>query len=146
MIPRRQIRNVLIGTITLLGVLAPPFAGAAAADRADSAPRWRLVDYRQSKCFSSHVTVGYYGIWIEGRWKHAIDVGAEDLPASGSYTTSYAPIPPGSSTGEYSLAYVHVTLPSDEPVGTYTAKLWASDSRTRDTVPIRLVVRSSCGY
>ena len=104
------------------------------------------MDYHQSACFSPRVTSSYYGIWISGHWRRAIDVGAQGLPAGGSYSTSYAPIAPGSSTGEYSLAYVRVDVPATLPVGTYTASLWASDGRATQTVPVTLVVKSRCGY
>jgi hypothetical protein len=107
-------------------------------------PKWHLIDHQQSACFSSNVTDAFYGIWIKGSWRHAIDVGADALPAGGSYTTRYAPIPPGSSTGKYSLAYVDVHLPSTEPRGTYTASLWASDGTTREAVPITIVVQTRC--
>lgn len=61
------------------------------------------------------------------------------------WNTSYAPIPPGSSTGVSSLAYVHVTVAKRLKVGTYTAGLWASDGTTREVVPITLDVRARCG-
>ena len=131
-----------VGLAAALLALAPAVAGAGS-----SAPRgWHLVDYHQSACFSSHVTTSWYGIWIRGRWKHAVDVGAEGLPAGASFSTSNAPIPPGSSTGVYSLAYVEVALASGTPLGTYTASLWARSGRTVDTVPITLVVKPRCGY
>ena len=106
---------------------------------------WRLMDYAQTGCFSTNVHDTYYGIWISGTWTTAIDVGAAGLPAGGSYDTSYAPIPPGSSTGVYSLAYVHVRLSTNPPIGTYTASLWASDGRTTQQVPVTIDVRARCG-
>ena len=141
---RRRAR-ILIGALAVSGMLASAFAGTAAATSTRIA-RWTLVDYHQSACFSTHVTDAYYGIWIDGTWRHSIDVGAANLPAGGTYTTSYAPIPPGSSDGVYSLAYVHVVLPSTQAVGTYTADMWASDGRFMQSVPITLVVKSKCGY
>src|SRR5262245_37536699 len=54
---------------------------------------WQLVDYHQSDCFSPRVTTSYYGIWIRGRWTRPINIGINNLPSGGSYTTSYAPIP-----------------------------------------------------
>jgi len=141
---RRRAR-ILIGILAVSGMLASAFAGTAAATSART-PTWTLVDYHQSACFSSHVTEAYYGIYIDGQWRRSIDVGAANLPAGGTYTTNYAPIPPGSSNGEYSLAYVHVVLPSTEPVGTYTAAMWASSGRITQSVPITLVVQSKCGY
>ncbi len=104
------------------------------------------MDYHQSACFSSNVTDAYFGIWIDGTWRRSIDVGAANLPPGGTYTTSYAPIPPGSSDGVYSLAYVHVVLRSTQALGTYTADMWASDGRLMQSVPITLVVQSKCGY
>jgi hypothetical protein len=109
------------------------------------APTWQLVDYHQSACFSPRVTTSYFGIWISGKWKHSIDVGAQGLPAGATYWTSYAPIPPGSSTGVYSLAYVAVQLATGTPVGTYTAALWATDGKSRQTVPITINMTTRCG-
>ena len=119
---------------------------AAAAARPQPRPTWHLVDYGQKACFDSHVTDSYFGVWINGRWNHAIDVGANRLPSGSGYTTSYAPIPPGSSSGEYSLAYVHVMLAPATPIGTYTASLWASDGSKSQSVPIVIDVRATCGY
>ncbi len=141
---RRSVR-ILIGILAVSGILASAFAGTAAATSARTA-RWTLEDYHQSACFSSNVTDAYYGIYIDGRWRHPIDVGAANLPPGGTYTTSYAPIPPGSSNGEYSLAYVHVVLRSTQALGTYTADMWASNGRITQSVPITLVVQSRCGY
>lgn len=107
---------------------------------------WQLMDYHQSSCFDQNVHDTYYGIWIKGKWTHQINVGITRLPTGGSYTTDYAPIPPGSSDGVGSLAYVHTTIPANTPLGTYTARLWASDGTTRETVAVTLVVKSSCGY
>jgi uncharacterized protein DUF5980 len=104
------------------------------------------VDYHQSTCFDSNTSVKYYGIYIKGRWSRPLEVGISGLPTGGTFTTLYAPIPPGSSTGEYSLAYVGVDLPSDTPVGTYTADLWAGNSRTTKSVPVTLLVEADCGY
>ncbi len=58
---------------------------------------------------------------------------------STTHYTSYAPIPPGSSDGIYSLAYVAVVLPAGAAVDTFTASLWASDGTTKESVPITLV-------
>jgi hypothetical protein len=104
------------------------------------------MDYHQSACFSPRVTTSYYGIWIKGTWTRPINIGITNLPSGGSYSTSYAPIPPGSSTGEYSLAYVAVQIPTTTQVGTYTASLWASQGKTKQTVPVTLVVKTKCGY
>jgi hypothetical protein len=113
----------------------------------DARPRtWTLENYHQSGCFSSNVHDHYFGVYIDGRWRRQIDVGAANLPAGGTYDTSYAPIPPGSSNGEYTLAYVHVTLRSTQPLGTYRGSMWASDGRITQSVPITMEVKSSCGY
>jgi hypothetical protein len=119
---------------------------ARAAHEVPSRTTWTLVDYRQDGCFSPNVGDTYFGIYVDGRWRTSIDVGASGLPAGGSYDTSYAPIPPGSSDGEYTLAYVHVVLSPLPPVGRYTATLWADDGRTRQGVPIALDVTTKCGY
>jgi len=41
------------------------------------------------------------------------------------------------------LAYVALVLPAGASVGTYTSSLWASDGRTRQTVPITEVVQAT---
>jgi uncharacterized protein DUF5980 len=131
--------------IAILAVVIVVSLGAGTAGAARRA-RWRLVDYDQSGCFSQNVHDSYYGVFIKGRWTRPIDVGAAGLPAGGTYDTSYAPIPPGSSSGEYSLASVHIRFEQPPPVGTYTASMWASDGRTTREVPVTLDVRSRCGY
>ena len=134
---RRTMVTLVLVTVAMVSAVAPSSARTAT---------WRLEDYGQSACFSPNVHDAWYGVYIDGRWRRPIDVGASGLPAGGSYDTTYAPIPPGRSTGEYSLAYVHVMLSTLPPVGTYTASMWASDGRTRQAVPIVLDVRSRCGY
>jgi hypothetical protein len=131
---------IVVGSLMAL-VLA---VGASAPAKVRTT--WRLVDYQQSLCFSNNVNTGWYAIYIDGRWKQPLDIGITGLPTGGTFTTSYAPIPPGSSDGEYSLAYVGVQLPSDTPLGTYTARLWAGSSQTRQSVPVTLVVKTRCGY
>jgi hypothetical protein len=138
-------RTLLAFFVVVALVLGASVAGPAAAWPKPQ-PTWHLVDYGQRACFSSRVTDSYFGVWISGRWTHAINVGAQGLPAGGGYDTSYAPIAPGSSTGEYSLAYVHVRLSPTTPIGTYTASLWASDGSRPQSVPIILDVRARCGY
>jgi hypothetical protein len=138
---RMCVLAVLIGSLTLF------LAGSAqGVRRVGSAPRWQLVDNAQFACFSANVHDAYYGVWIDGRWTKAINVGASGLPASASFDTSYAPIPPGSSTGVYSLAYVHLKMTTNPAVGTYTASMWATDGRTTKSVPIVLSVKTRCGY
>jgi hypothetical protein len=138
-------RALLAFFVVVALVVGTPLVDAAAA-RPRPQPTWHLVDYGQKVCFSSRVTDSYFGVWISGRWTHSINVGAQRLPAGGGYDTSYAPIAPGSSTGEYSLAYVHVMLAPTTPIGAYTASLWASDGRSSQSVPIVLDVRARCGY
>lgn len=140
------------GTIVTLRRALVAIAAAASMTALTAAPadagtgRWQLEDYGQTACFSPHVTSSYYGIWISGQWRHTINVGASRLPAGGSFATSYAPIAPGSSDGEGSLAYVRVDIPAATPLGTYTARLWASDGKRTQTVPVTLTVKTRCGY
>jgi len=138
-------RRVLLAVFVVSALVVTPLVGAAVA-RPRPASTWHLVDYAQKACFSPRVTDSYYGVWISGRWTHAISVGAGRLPSGSGYDTSYAPIAPGSSTGEYSLAYVHVKLAPSTPVGLYTASLWASDGSRTQSVPVVLDVRARCGY
>src|SRR5262245_54595893 len=121
-------------------------ASAAGASTQAGAARWRLVDYQQEGCFSPNAHDTYFGVYIQGRWRSAIDVGASGLPAGGTYDTSYAPIPPGQSTGEFTLAYVHVTLPTSTPLGSYTGSMWANDGCVTRQVPIVMNVQDRCGY
>lgn len=139
---RISVVAALIGSVTLFA------AGAAHGVRGGggSGSNWQLVDYSQSACFSVNVHDAYYGVWINGTWTKPINIGASGLPTGSSFDTSYAPIPPGSSTGVYSLAYVHVKMTSNPPVGIYTASMWATDGKTTKSVPIILDVRTSCGY
>jgi hypothetical protein len=135
---------LLIASLTsLVGAGA---ASAGASLRPPRTPTWQLMDYQQQGCFSPNVHDTYFGIWISGQWRSSINVGAGGLPAGGAYDTSYAPIPPGSSTGQYSLAYVHVMFSTTPPIGVYTASLWASDGRTTQQVPVTINVVSRCGY
>jgi uncharacterized protein DUF5980 len=124
-------------------VLAPT---GSETDHAEGAGTWTLVDYQQTACFDGQVTTAYYGIWIRGSWTKPIRIGLASLPAGSETWTTYAPIPPGSSSGEYSLAYVGVEIPANTPVGTYTAQLWAREGRLRQSVPVTLSVETDCGY
>ena len=121
------------------------FLASMAGTAAARTRTWRLVDYHQSRCFDS-TSERYFGVYVKGRWRQPLDVGISNLPSGGTFTTLYAPIPPGSSNGEYSSAYVGVSLPSDTPVGTYTANLWAGNSQATRSVPVTLVVETNCGY
>jgi hypothetical protein len=138
---RRYVTLAAISAVTAV-FLALTAGGAVARIRTRT---WQLVDYHQSRCFDN-TSVKYYGVYIEGRWRQPLDVGISNLPSGGTFTTLYAPIPPGSSTGEYSLAYVGVSLPSATPLGTYTASLWAGNARGTSSVPVTLVVETNCGY
>ena len=70
----RTLRLLLATAMTTIAL------AAVAAAPASAAPSWTLVDYHQTACFSPHVTSSWYGIWISGRWRHSIDVGARRLP------------------------------------------------------------------
>lgn len=138
---RRGLTALLLAT--MLAVI-PLGSGQAVAAKSATTAKWQLIDNHQRTCYvSTRGGTSYYGIWIAGTWKHRINVGADDLPAGGSYYTSYAPIPVGSSDGVGSLAYVAVVLPRGAAVGTYTSSLWASDGRTKRAVPITEVVQAT---
>jgi hypothetical protein len=68
---------VLVASATsLVGVQA-----ASAKRRHPTPPppppsNWQLVDYQQQACFSANVHDTWFGIWINGTWTSAIDVGA----------------------------------------------------------------------
>jgi len=148
---RRGRTALLLATLLAVSLLGSGQAAAASSTRsASSAAKasWKLIDYQQRTCYvSSRGGTSYYGIWISGSWRHRINVGAQGMPAGGSYYTSYAPIPPGSSDGIGSLAYVALVLPAGAAVGTYTSSLWASDGKTRQSVPITEVVQAtSCSH
>jgi hypothetical protein len=140
--PRRGMTALLLATL-----LAVTFLGngqAVAARSTTAAATWQLIDNHQRTCYvSTRGGTNYYGVWISGTWRHRINIGADALPAGGSYYTSYAPIPPGSSDGIGSLAYVAVVLPVGAAVGTYTSSMWASDGRYKQAVPITLVVQAT---
>lgn len=138
--------KTMVKLLLLVLIVIMLLLGTGGSRSAEASPTWQLVDYHQSSCFDTNVHDTYYGIYINGKWTHKINVGITHLPAGGTYNTSYAPIPPGSSNGEYSLAYVHPTIPATTPVGTYTANLWASDGTSRQMVHVTLVVKTSCGY
>ena len=132
--------TAVLAVTTLIGAEAAPVNAAAT-------PTWHLIDNHQKACYvSTRGGTSYYGIWISGSWKRRVNVGADGLPTGGSYYTSYAPIPVGSSDGVGSLAYVAVVLPTGTAVGTYTSSLWASDGRTKERVAITEVVQASCGH
>jgi hypothetical protein len=133
---------LLVATLVAMSFLGS--GQAAVARSTTTTATWQLIDNHQRTCYvSTRGGTSYYGIWISGTWRHRINIGADQLPAGGSYYTSYAPIPPGSSDGIGSLAYVAVVLPVGAAVGTYTSSLWASDGRRKQAVPIELVVQAT---
>ena len=113
-------------------------------------PTWQPVDYAQENCvnmgspYSDRTT--YYGVYIKGRWTRSINAGVTSAPSGSTFWGSYLPIPPGSSEGEYSLAYVALQVAPGTPLGTYAVDLWADDGPTRQTVPVTLIVADRCGY
>jgi hypothetical protein len=123
------------------GAIVAPALGSAAAPAASG---WRLVDYDQRACFDTNSHDTWFGVFIKGTWTRPIKVGVKHLPAGADYSTSYTPIPPGSSSGVYSLASAGAHLAPDTPIGTYRASLWASDGSTRDHVRVRLDVKTDC--
>ena len=136
-------RKAKVLILALVCALLVPLAGTAA--RAARPPARQLVDYQQSTCYRSGTSfANYYGVWVKGTWKRALGAGVSGLPAGGTTWTSYVPIPPGSSDGVGSLAYVAVQIPASTPIGSYTAQLWASDGRTTESVPVTLVVKAKC--
>jgi hypothetical protein len=147
----------ILGLTLTLALVRTPAPTAASRPRPSPTPptvtpfpgaTWTLVDYHQNTCYffpQGSAYSNYYGIWIQGRWRHAIDVGASQLPTGAQTWTSYAPIPPGSSDGIGSLAYVAIQLPPTTPVGTYGATLWASDGTVTESVPVVLTVQTRCG-
>jgi hypothetical protein len=148
---RTRVRRLIgIGCLAVLVTVLSTFVGTVGASAVKSPPSgtktWRLVDYQQHGCFSPNVHDSWFGIYINGRWTTSIDVGASNLPAGGTFDTSYAPVAPGSSSGIYSLAYVRVHFATPPPVGIYTASMWASDGATTQQVSITLDVRTRCGY
>lgn len=130
---RSAIVALVVSAGLLLGV-SPAGAGRG----------WMLEDYEQSACFSQNVHDAYYGVYLRGRWTSPVDAGAHQLPSGTLYDPQLRRIPPGSSRGEYSLAYVHVTMYQVPAVGRYTAVLWANDGHRTGRVPIVLDVRDSC--
>lgn len=142
--PRHAIALLAVSTFLATLLSGQPAVAAHPATTGS----WQLIDNQQKTCYvTTRDGTSYYGIWISGTWTHQITIGADTLPAGGSYYTFYAPIPAGSSDGIGSLAYVAVVLPAGTPVGTYTASLWASDATTTEAVPITLVVNAtSCRH
>ena len=137
-------RAFLLGLVALLLVAVPVSGRHQRPPDPPSAATWQLVDDAQSVCFRTAGSTSSFGIWISGTWDRWIDVGISDLPSGGSYGTAYAPIPPGSSDGVSSLAYVRVTFNGHHEPGTATARLWASDGIATQAVPVTIVFRDRC--
>jgi hypothetical protein len=97
--------------------------GVGTANAAPAAPTWHLVGHHQRACFDANVHDAWFGVFIKGTWTHAINVGMKLLPAGATYSTSYTPIAPGSSNGQYTLAYADAKLASNTPIGTYSVSL-----------------------
>jgi hypothetical protein len=138
----RWVRRVTVVCGLIGALMLTLFASPA------NASSWQLIDNQQRTCYvSTRGGTNYYGIWIDGAWSSQISIGASSLPAGGSFYTFYAPIPPGSSDGIGSLAYVAVVLPAGAATGTFTASMFASDGSTTEAVPITLVVQpTSCAH
>jgi hypothetical protein len=140
--------RVLAGLLSLtLGVFLV-IASTTDTAIARRPPAWQLVDWAQNPCISigSPYRTTYYGIYIDGSWNQNINAGLRKAPVGSTQSGSYLPIRPGSSSGEYSLAYVALQIAADTPIGIYTISLWASDGATRQSVPVTLEVAEDCGY
>jgi len=132
--------------VLVLGTgLAAAWSTPATAAQSPGAT-WHLQNYSETSCFEPSDPTGLYGVYVRGRWSAPLHVGTSMLPSGGRYTTTQSPIPRGHSEGIYSLAWVNVEIPSNTPLGTYTAALWAWDGTTGQRVPITLSVESDCGY
>lgn len=111
---------------------------------------WLLESYVQKTCDVQGnppvEMVTYYAVWINGTWKHQITAQITHAPAGTQTWSFYNPIPPGSSNGIGSLADIAVQIPSNTPLGTYTLQLVASDGTLKQSVPVTLVVQTSCGH
>src|SRR5258707_181213 len=99
----------------LMALVAVVLLSVIPATAATAAATWQLMDYQQQPCVSVQNTSAaqpttYYGIWIKGTWSHPINAGATQLPAGATQWSGYTPIPPGSSDGVGSLAYVAVAV------------------------------------
>lgn len=133
-------RQLFFGVLLLVVLLIAPAGAASAAPGS-----WTLVDNHQSACYyRPNGTTNYYGVWLTGSWSRSVSVSAAGLP-SGSTTWAFdSPIPPGSSDGSGSLAYVAVQIPSSLANGTYTATLSATDGASSQSVPIGITVQTNC--
>lgn len=112
---------------------------------------WKLLDYHQKGCVNISSPYSdravYFGIWLDGRWIHQLQVELRHAPAGSTSQAAGLPIGPGSSEGVYALGYVAVQVAPDTPIGSYTFELWVSDGATRQRMPVKLVVAETCnGY
>jgi hypothetical protein len=123
-----------------LGVVLLVSTGSAAA----AASSWTLVDNHQDVCFYPNGTTQYYPVWLSGTWSHDITVSLAGAPSGSSSWTYDTPIPPGSSDGSGSLAYVALQIPSSTPTGDYTARLSAIDGASTQSVNVGVAVRATC--
>src|SRR5262249_30005523 len=134
--PFAGLLSITVGSLLVLSLISDN----AIARR----PTWRLVDYAQRGCVNisspnSERTV-YFSIWLNGNWNGEIHGGVRKAPAGSTARGSSFPIPPGSSDGTYSLAYVAVRVAPGTPQGRYTFELWVCDGESRQRVPVTLVV------
>ncbi len=135
---KTTLRHVLLPASLAAGVL--PFTGGTAV-----AATWELVDNDQVVCLDIDNgrypnTIAYYGIWIDGDWTRSLNATLRNVPIGSTTWGGGLPIPPDSSDGVYSLAYVAVEIPTDTELGTYTLDLSVGAGRQRQTVPVTLVV------
>jgi hypothetical protein len=105
-----------------------------------------LLDNHQTVCNDGRASNAFYRIQIRGTWTTSVQVGLANLPYNATFATHWAPIPPGSSDGQETLAFVELRLGEQLPVGNYVAKMWAKDGSQYQAVPVTLEVRSFCRY
>lgn len=122
------------------------FGGATAAGKRAS---WQLINDRQKNCVNvanqNDDLISYYGVWVKGSWRSNLNAGLDGAPAGSVIWGDYLPVPPGSSDGIGSLAYVVLQIAPDTPLGRYTMNLWVDDGTTRETVPVMILVTDDCG-
>jgi len=111
---------------------------------------WLLENYSQAPCLvqgnPEFELVTYYAAWINGTWTRPITVSITNAPAGATSWPTYTdPLPPGSSTGIYSVTELAVQIPSTTPARTYTLNLVATDGKLTQQVPVTLNVKTSCG-
>src|SRR5260221_5572595 len=107
---------------------------------------WRLLDGHSTICYDGQSTGVFFRVQIRGSWTKTVDVWVDNLPKNASFATIAAPISPGSSNGEDTLAFVNLQFDNSIPRGTYTSTLLVSDGGSIESVPITVKVRNVCGY